>query len=377
MYAVGSFTTVMRYNTRYTRNHVFSFAATAPFKVTSWDPAVNGIVNSIAFNGSDCSDAYIGGAFTSVGRTAAHDIAEISTSTGAVVTRFARDANGQVETLLGVRGRILAGGDYTSINGSDADPYMTGLNPATGRDDGFLRLHVFGHYQYPNASGNPTRVYNQQLSHSGTLDLVEGDFTSVGGHARQQVFMLHLGTALATVTGWDPTILTDHCVGGHPFYAKAAAWSPSDTSVYVATTGYHLSGWKGSFPLTGPCDAALAFPATTTQVSPEWINYTGCYSLFSIAADASTVYVAGHEKYADNPDGCKGAGKGAVSAPGLGGLSPATGALTFNPTRSRGYGADDMLLTGAGLWIASDNDDGSQMCGRQDGHAGICFLPYR
>ncbi len=32
-------------------------------------------------------------------------------------------------------------------------------------------------------------------------------------------------------------------------------------------------------------------------------------------------------------------------------------------TRSRGHGADDMLLTGAGLWIASDNFGGGTSCG--------------
>ena len=43
---------------------------------------------------------------------------------------------------------------------------------------------------------------------------------------------------------------------------------------------------------------------------------------------------------------------------------------------ARGLGADDMLLTGAGLWIASDNFDGSTNCGPVSGLAGICFLPY-
>jgi hypothetical protein len=34
-----------------------------------------------------------------------------------------------------------------------------------------------------------------------------------------------------------------------------------------------------------------------------------------------------------------------------------------------------MLITSAGLWIASDNFDGSNRCGGVSGHAGICFLP--
>ena len=45
-------------------------------------------------------------------------------------------------------------------------------------------------------------------------------------------------------------------------------------------------------------------------------------------------------------------------------------------SRARGLGADDMLVTSAGLWIASDNFDGSDTCGGVSGHAGICFLPY-
>jgi hypothetical protein len=47
----------------------------------------------------------------------------------------------------------------------------------------------------------------------------------------------------------------------------------------------------------------------------------------------------------------------------------------FNPTRARGLGADDMLVTRTGLWIASDNAFGASQCGGYGGHAGFCFLP--
>ena len=59
---------------------------------------------------------------------------------------------------------------------------------------------------------NTTQVYNQQLSHGGTLDLVEGDFTSVGGLPRQQIFMLNVGGTTATVTGWT----SPECDGSNP-----------------------------------------------------------------------------------------------------------------------------------------------------------------
>jgi hypothetical protein len=376
MYAVGSFTSIKRFSTVYTRNNAFSFAAASPFQVTSWNPNVNGVVNSIAFS-ADCSTAYLGGKFTSVNGTAVNNIAAVSTSTGAVITAFAHSAAGQVETLLRVGSHVLTGGYFTSINGSSSNPYFTSLNTTTGRDDGFLHLSISGNYQFPGVSANGTRVYNQQLSNGGTLDLVEGDFTSVGGQPRQQIFMLNVAGSTATVTPWTSAEFNGPCATVEPFYLQAASWSPDDSRIYIATTGYHpYNEPTGSFPRTGLCDAAAAFPATQASVSHLWVNYAGCDSLYSTAADASTVYIGGHERWASNPSGCDFAGPGAIAAPGMAGLSPATGALTFNPTRDRGLGADDMLVTNAGLWIASDNLAGSSRCAGVYGFAGICFLPY-
>jgi hypothetical protein len=376
MYAVGTFTEIQRYSTKYARNNAFSFSAASPYAVTSWNPNVNGIVNSIAFS-PDCSEAYLGGKFTSVNGTAVTNIAEVSTSTGAVNTAFAHNANGQVESLLTYGTHILTGGYFTSINSSSANPYFTSLNAVTGKDDGFLHLSISGNYQFPGVSTNPTRVYNQQLSHGGTLDLVEGDFTSVGGLPRQQIFMLNLTGSPATVTAWTSAEFSQDCATVEPFYVKAASWSPNDSDIYVGTTGYHPYNMPvGATPRTGLCDAAAAFPATQAPVSHLWVNYTGCDSFYSTAADSSTAYFGGHERWVDNPSDCDAAGPGAISAPGMAGLNPATGALTFNPTRDRGLGADDMLLTSAGLWIASDNFEGSNKCAGVTGHAGICFLPY-
>jgi hypothetical protein len=112
-------------------------------------------------------------------------------------------------------------------------------------------------------------------------------------------------------------------------------------------------------------------------VKRRWINYTGCDSLYSVAADRNTVYIGGHERWADNKLQCNTNKSGqAPAAPGMAGLAAKTGRLTFNPTRGRGIGADDMLITKAGLWIASDNFAGADQCGGITGHAGICLLPY-
>jgi hypothetical protein len=401
MYAVGYFTTIVRQSSTYTRSDIVSFSAAAPYTVTSLAPTVVGSdINSITFSGGNCADAYIGGDFTSVNGTSVKNIAEISTTTGNVVTAFAHSAGGSVQTLLGADGHILAGGYFTSINGSSADPYFTSLNPTTGKDDGFLKLNISGNYNFSGVSSNATRVFNQSLSHSGQLDLVMGDFTSVGGLARQQIFMLNLATSPATVTAWsspqwdgsqgeatpsDPTNGYPYeCATVEPFYIQAAAWSPDDSEIYIGTTGYHPNGWPvGETPRNGLCDAAAAFPATQAEVLDTWINYTGCDSLYSAAADANAAYFAGHERFSMNPNDCDALGPDAYNAPGIEGLQPSTGDLYVNSagsagyySRDRGLGADDMLLTSAGLWIASDNFDGSQMCGGVENLSGICFLPY-
>ena len=392
MYAVGRFSVIEQGRHRYTRHNAFSFRASPPFTLTGWNPDVAGEVNSITFLRGDCRDAYIGGGFDMVGRHRAVNIAKVSTAgTGALVRAFGHFANKTVETLASYRRHILAGGYFTEINGSGADAYMASLYPRSGRDDRLIRLHISGHYAYPGAAPNGTRIYNQQISHSGALDLVEGDFTLVGGEHRRQIFMLNLASKPhATVTGWSsprfdggrgypPHGYFYNCSFDDPFYIRAAAWSPNDRTVYVATTGFRPWDDRSGFPLMGLCDVAAAFTANQRFASLKWVNYDGCYSLYSVAADTRTAYFAGHELWSQSPDGCKNHrhDPNAIFAPGFEGLSAQSGRLTFNPTRSRGIGADDLLLTSAGLWIASDNYQGSQMCGKVTGLSGICFLPYR
>jgi hypothetical protein len=296
----------------------------------------------------------------------ARDIVEVSTSTSKINYGFAKSVNGQVETLLGYHGRILAGGDFTSAN-HGRHAYLASLNATTGIDDNRINLHISGNY-----TGGSSEVYNQQLSHSGDLDLVEGVFTSVGRQPRQQIFMLNLTGHNAVLTGWTSPEFSQACEPIESFYVRGASWSPDDRTVYVADTGFKTPHGAD----IGLCDAAAAFPATQASVSSKWINYTGCDSLYSTAADSNDAYFGGHERWADNSHGCNNPGPGAIPAPGMVGLSPSTGAVVYNPTRGRGYGADDMLVTRAGLWVASDNAFSADICGGVSGHAGICFLPY-
>ncbi|HEY1486726.1 MAG TPA: hypothetical protein VGF84_11535, partial [Micromonosporaceae bacterium] len=211
-------------------------------------------------------------------------------------------------------------------------------------------------------------IYNFSLSHGGTKLLAMGSFLSIGGVNRQQIVMIDLGASSATLDAWSSPDFQKACTSSEPLWDKGAGWSPDDQSVYIATTGY-----RGASPL---CDATAKFSAAAnSNLLPVWVNLTGCDSLYTVVADDTNVYVGGHQRWLGNPNGCDAAGPGAFSRPGVGSLSAANGSvLPWNPTRARGHGADDLLLTPAGLWVASDTYDSSTSCGGKY-HPGICFFP--
>jgi hypothetical protein len=387
MYAAGRFSSIQQGATTYTRNNAFSFSATNG-AVTNWNPNVNGEVHSVALS-ADCSTAYLGGSFTSVGGAPATNIAAVSTSTGLLVPGFATSASKTVHTVLLAKGHLLVGGRFTSINGSTKD-YMVSLNPSTGKDDGYVNLNISGKYIYTDqggqaSKGNVTHVYNTSLSPDGNKLLAMGVFTSVGGQARRQIFMLDLGATSATVNPWYSPEFNQNCHIVEPFWLQDASWSPDGSKIYIVSTGYKPAtnadpyvgtGYYTWEPRGGLCDVAAAFPSTSSSnVLHDWVDFTGCDSLYATAADANHVYIGGHQRWADSPLGCDGAGVQGTPAPGLGGLDPTTGELDWNPTRSRGHGATDMLRTAAGLWIASDNFANAGSCAGESNRTGICFLP--
>jgi len=159
---------------------------------------------------------------------------------------------------------------------------------------------VSGNYVYTGVKTNQHRGLQPALSPSGNSVLAEGDFTSVGGVARQQIFMLSLGPA---GHGERLELRTVQSVLRH----QPAVLYPVSGLGAGRLRGLHRRhrqnphNWNHTFPLTGLCSAVAAFPSTQSgSLTPDWINYTGCDSLYSVAVDPSAVYVGGSERWADN-----------------------------------------------------------------------------
>jgi hypothetical protein len=346
MYAGGAFSSVstpagVSPGGTFARSNIVAFNASTGV-ISSFAPSVNGEVWALA---SDGTSLWIGGTFTSVNGTARRGVAKLNRTTGAVDTAFnANLASGKVTELALVNGRLLAGGTFPGK--------LRALNPATGANTGYLNLAISGSV---TSNAGPVEVYRFAVNPAGTRLVAVGNFTSVGGQTRYRAFMLTLG-ATATVNAWYYPPLRNLCAASSlPDYMRDVDFSPDGSWFAFVSTGYVAQAGGVGRDL---CDATARFETDmASPARPTWINYTGGDTLHSVAATDVAVYVQGHQRWLDNPQGRNAAGPGAVARQGIGAISPSTGlALSWNPGKERGVGGKDLYVTSAGLWVGSDTN---------------------
>ncbi|THG30800.1 hypothetical protein [Naasia lichenicola] len=127
LYIAGSFTQV----NGSTRNRVAAFS-TSNGSLKSWAPSVNAKVSAIKATNST---VFIGGSFTSVAGSSRARVAGVSASSGAVTGLNANVQGGSVLALVVSpdASKVVIGGHFTSINGSNNPGYgMGAINASTG-----------------------------------------------------------------------------------------------------------------------------------------------------------------------------------------------------------------------------------------------------
>jgi hypothetical protein len=347
MYAGGTFSSVstpagVSPGGTFTRSNIVAFNATSG-AISSFAPSVNGEVWAMA---SDGASLWIGGTFTSVNGVARRAVAKLNPTTGAVDSAFNMNlASGKVTELALVGGRLIAGGTFTGK--------LRAVNPLTGANTGYLNLSISGTVA---DNAGPVEVYRFAVNPAGTRLVAVGNFTSVGGQTRYRAFMLTLGTTSGTLNSWYYPPLRNLCrADSLPDYMRDVDFSPDGSWFAFVSTGFIPQAGGVGRDL---CDAAARFETgDPNPTRPTWINYTGGDTLHSVAATDVAVYVQGHQRWLNNPQGSNSAGAGAVSRPGIGAINPATGlALGWNPTKERGVGGKDLYVTSQGLWVGSDTN---------------------
>lgn len=347
MYAGGAFSSVstpagVSPGGTFSRSNIVAFNATSGVISTSFAPSVNGEVWAMA---SDGTSLWIGGTFTSVNGVARRGVAKLNPTTGAVDGAFnANLASGKVTELALVGGRLIAGGTFPGR--------LRAVNPATGANTGYLNLSISGSVA---DNAGPVEVYRFAVNPAGTRLVAVGNFTSVAGQTRYRAFMLTLG-ATASLNPWYYPPLQNLCrADSLPDYMRDVDFSPDGSWFAFVSTGFIPQAGGVGRDL---CDAAARFETDIANPTrPTWINYTGGDTLHSVAATDVAVYVQGHQRWLNNPQGVNSAGPGAVSREGIGAIHPTTGlALSWNPGKERGVGGKDLYVTSQGLWVGSDTN---------------------
>jgi hypothetical protein len=360
MYAGGTFSSVstapgVSPGGTFTRHNLVAFNPTTGV-IAAFAPNVAGEVWALATDGTSL---YVGGSFTSVNGVARRGLAKLNPATGAVDTAFnAGFASGRVTDAAVVGGRLLVAGTFPGK--------LRALNLASGANTGYVNVGISG-----TVAGNagPTEVYRFAVNPAGTRLVGVGNFTTVGGQTRWRAFMLTLG-ATATVNPWWYPPLQNMCAADSlPDYMRDVDFSPDGSWFAVVATGFVPQAGGVGRDL---CDATARFETgVANPTRPTWINYTGGDTLHSVAATDAAVYVQGHQRWLDNPQGRNSAGPGAVSRPGIGAIDPTSGlALPWNPTKDRGVGGKDLYVTSQGLWVGSDT---THIGGET--HARIALMP--
>jgi Domain of unknown function (DUF5122) beta-propeller len=339
----------------YTRFNLVAFSASSG-AVHPMAPEFNGTVWALQASGASI---YVGGAFTQVNGVAHRALVKLDATTGALDPTFNPNIKwGRITEIRLAGGRLLVGGTFPKK--------LAALDPTTGADTGYLALGITGSV----ASNAAPSIYRFAVSPAGDRLVAIGNFTTVAGEPRRQAFMVRLGPS-ATLSPWHPRALDLPCTGTKiPVYLRDVDFSPDGSYFVFVSSGYVP---RSSDIGTAVCDAAARFETAdeTSLAKPTWVNYTGGDTLHSVAATGAAVYVQGHQRWMNNPNGADFAGPGAVSRPGIAALDTVTGqALSWNPTKTRGVGGKDFLATSTGLWVGSD---GNRFAG--EFRAGIAFCP--
>ncbi|GAA4485861.1 hypothetical protein GCM10023191_011080 [Actinoallomurus oryzae] len=332
----GSSTTIARHN-------IFAFDAKTGKVDTKFVPKVDGTV--YALQPGTSSTVYVGGSFTNTNGVGLGSLTRLSVTTGKAVSGFnARVGHGLVFTMVRRGSHLYIGGEFTKLAGKAHSP-LARVDATTGKDTG-LNLSV------TTPRSGALKVYRLAVDPADKHLVIDGTFTQVAGKRRYQIAMINT-SGTPTLSSWATERYATPCSSSFDTYMRGIDFAPDGSYFVVVTTG-------APHGTTQLCDSAARWETNKTGAgqNPTWVNWTGGDTLLSVSVTGKAVYVGGHQRWMDNPQGHDSAGPGAVSRPGIAALNPTGGkALSWNPTRTRGHGVETLVATSSGLYVGSDTDE--------------------
>jgi hypothetical protein len=324
------------------RPYLFAFDRGSGRLLNFW-PDLDGPVNALAA-GPD-NTVYVGGSFRGVNNQRHRGVVRLNLGNGEVSDGFTGSVDdGDIRTLVARGNALYVGGSFSSVQGL-RQAALARLNAVSGEVDQGFQIEI-------SAPRHPrTKVEDTALSPDGSRLVIIGEITHVAGELRPQLAVLNVGGRRPRLNPWFTLAYDIPCHESYDTYVRAVDFAPGGGWIAVVTTGA-VPGRQQM------CDTAARFDLRGGgQHGATWVNHTGGDSLSAVSVTGAAVYVGGHQRWMNNPDGRNYAGPGAVPRQGIAALDPNNGAaLPWNPTRARGKGVRAMLATPYGLYVGSDTD---------------------
>ena len=332
-----------------TQKYLFKFNANTGLIDQSFDPLLDGTVEGIAIS-ADGQSIYVGGLFVTINGETRQRIAKLSMADGSVDSTFVANASSDVYDIALTDDSLIVGGKLRRINGVTRDR-LAAVNLTTGAPVSSFTIGIAdSRYEWG------PYIQEMDVTPDGNWLVIGGNFQTVGGVHREQVAVIDLSGANATVANWATTRYENDCASVYDAtWIRGIDTSPDSSWFAVDTTGAHF----GADVL---CDTTTRWelPPTLsgTDLQPTWINHTGGDTVWAVHITDAAVYVGGHQRWENNPYPSPGGdndGPGSVERPGIAALDPLTGVpLTWNPGRDRGRGIEAFHSTDDYLYIGSD-----------------------
>ena len=334
------------------RTGIFAFDATTgavsttfkPVLTTSPDktPEVDVVVPS-----ADGTEVYVGGIFGEINGSGPSRFQALRLADGTRSHTFKNGSfSSRVYDAALTDDTLYVAGSFTSVDGKVRQG-LASLDPNTGAVTGQVKLRFKG-----TAQGfGTTTVRKIDVTPDGNRLVAIGNFRSVSGDRRMQIAVVNTSRPHARLTRWSTSAFDGKACGSSwDSYMRDVSVAPDGSFFVVITTG----GWGGTKRL---CDTAsrwrLGGGANQTST---WTSFTGGDTSWAVEVTGPVAYVGGHFRWWNNiRSGGGSAGPGAVAREGLAALDTRNGMpLSWDPTRTRGIGVFDFLVTDTELWAGSD-----------------------
>jgi len=221
--------------------------------ISAFNAPINGEVRALLLNEDVL---YVGGSFDGIGSSTPQNLAALDASTGAVNPDWLPDPNNMVRTLSADNNSIIAGGDFTDLQGEPDQDYLAWIDPESGDAT-------------PHHLGLPGAVYALALHQDDQL-LVGGSSGSSGYAARVSMSTTpDLMTAQSLPAPAFAAPVTSILASNRMILLGSDHLDARDPQTYLPLNGYpSLSGEVHALAAQGSYQyAAGAFTVSSTDLS--------------------------------------------------------------------------------------------------------------